>query len=104
MHLLLVFQVVTPSRDVRAQFYSRMGLIATTVAQPSQSATEEQVTFPLCSSSAEDDEVSKERAKLAKEKDLEGSKRGYETTERPVNDYEGRSAFFHKPNGPASHC
>lgn len=66
---------------MRAQFYSRMGLMATAAAQPSQSSTEEQVTLPSCSSSAEDDEVSKE--KLTKDK-------ASETIDRPVIGYEGR--------------
>ena len=86
----LSLQVVTPSRDVRAQFYSRMGLVAATVPQPSQSATEEQVVIPSCSSSAEDEEVSRQRAKLAKDKDLETTKRRYGSTSRIANDYEGR--------------
>lgn len=86
-------QVVTPSRDVRAQFYSRMGLVAATVPQPSQTATEEQVVIPSCSSSAEDEDVSRQRAKLAKDKDLETTKRQYGSTNRITNDYEGRSSL-----------
>ena len=86
-------QVVTPSRDVRAQFYSRMGLVAATVPQPSQTTTEEQVVIPSCSSSAEDEEVSRQRAKLAKDKDLETTKRRYGSTSRIANDYEGRSSL-----------
>ena len=89
----LSLQVVTPSRDVRAQFYSRMGLVAATVPQPSQTATEEQVVIPSCSSSAEDEEVSRQRAKLAKDKDLETTKRRYGSTNRIANDYEGRSSL-----------
>ncbi|XP_078373747.1 spatacsin-like isoform X3 [Oculina patagonica] len=71
----------TPSRDVRAQFYSRMGLVATTVSQTShQSIKEEPVTRPSCSSSAEDEETSK--AKYGSEKELNGTKIGHDTDDR----------------------
>ena len=81
------FQAVTPSRDVRAQFYSRMGLMAATAAQPPQSATENQVVIPSCSSSAEDDGGSKGRATLTKGKDSEN-------VDKPVIGYEGRFRFL----------
>lgn len=63
---------MAPSRDVRAQFYSRMGLRATTAAQP-ETVKEEQVVHPSCSSSAEDEESSRISRK-GDEKKLENKK------------------------------
>lgn len=63
---------MAPSRDVRAQFYSRMGLRATTAAQP-ETVKEEQVVHPSCSSSAEDEESSRTSRK-GDEKKLENKK------------------------------
>ncbi|XP_068741533.1 spatacsin-like isoform X2 [Montipora capricornis] len=62
---------VTPSRDVRAKFYSRMGVIATAASQASQVTVEKAVPVPSCSSSAEDEEGSKDRENAAKERDPE---------------------------------
>ena len=82
-----VFQSVTPSRDVRAQFYSRMGLIATAAAQPSQIAVENQAPVPSCSSSAEDEAGSKHREKIANDKEPE-------IINSPVIVYDGKLSFF----------
>lgn len=73
---------MTPSRDVRAQFYSRMGLRATTVAQPSQIIKEDQVTRPSCSSSAEDEENTKDRTKHDNDKEPDSTKIGQEADDR----------------------
>lgn len=77
------FQAVTPSRDVRAQFYSRMGLLATTTAQSSQSIKEEPAPHPS-GSSAEDEESSKERAKLGSDKESSTNKTEHENDSRPT--------------------
>ena len=84
-----MFQAVTPARDVRAQFYSRMGLVATTVAQPSQSIKEEPVAHPSFSSSAEDEESSKERAKHGGDKESSSTKTEQETDDRLTVDCPG---------------
>lgn len=78
---VIIFQSVTPSRDVRAQFYSRMGLVAA-ASQPSQVPRENQIPIPSCESSADDDMSAKDRATLTKEKDSE-------TTDNPVIVCEG---------------
>ncbi|PFX34693.1 Spatacsin [Stylophora pistillata] len=64
-------QVMAPSRDVRAQFYSRMGLRATTVAQPPETVKEEHLVHPSCSSSADDEETTRISRKQGDEKELE---------------------------------
>lgn len=92
-----------PSRDVRAQFYSRMGLVATTAAQPSQSIKEEPVPRPSCSSSAEDEENSKERAKHGSDKEINGTKIGLDSDERLAIDSPG-SFFELLPGCLASHA
>lgn len=91
---LPVFQAVTPSRDVRAQFYSRMGLVATAAAQPSQSIKEEPVAHPSCSSSAEDEESSKERAKHGSDKESSSTKTEQETDDRLTVDCPGTDFPF----------
>ena len=87
MIVVTVFQSVTPSRDVRAQFYSRMGLIATTAAQASQIAVGNQAPVPSCSSSAEDEAGSKHRGKITNDKESE-------IINSPVIGYEGRLRFL----------
>ncbi|XP_020621148.1 spatacsin-like isoform X1 [Orbicella faveolata] len=77
-------QAVTPSRDVRAQFYSRMGLVATTTAQSSQSIKEEPAPHPSCSSSAEDEQSSKERANHGSDRESNSNKTEHETDNRPT--------------------
>ena len=62
---------MAPSRDVRAQFYSRMGLRATTVAQPPETVKEEHLVHPSCSSSADDEETTRISRKQGDEKELE---------------------------------
>ena len=86
---MLVVQAVTPARDVRAQFYSRMGLVATTVTQPPQNIKEEPVAHPSLSSSAEDEENSKERAKHGSDKEPSSAKIGYDSDDRPAVDSPG---------------
>ena len=82
--VLPIFQAVTPSRDVRAQFYSRMGLVATTTAQSSQSIKEEPAPHPSCSSSAEDEQHSKEGAKHVSDREPSSNKTEHETDNKPM--------------------
>ena len=91
-----IFQAVTPSRDVRAQFYSRMGLVATTTVQSSQSIKEEPAPHPS-GSSAEDEESSKERAKLGSDKESSTNKTEHENDSRPTItvDFPGTKYIFH---------
>ncbi|XP_015777504.1 PREDICTED: spatacsin-like [Acropora digitifera] len=58
---------VTPSRDLRAKFYSRMGVIASTAPQASPVTVEKPMPVPSCSSSAEDEEGSKNKETASQE-------------------------------------
>ena len=62
---------MTPSRDLRAKFYSRMGVIAATAAQASQVTVEKPVPVQSCSSSAEDEEGSKNKENASQEREPE---------------------------------
>lgn len=79
-----IFQAVAPPRDVRAQYYSRMGLVATTTAQSSQSIKEEPAANPSCSSSAEDEKSSKERAGHVSDMESSSNKTEHETDNKPT--------------------
>ena len=86
---------MAPSRDVRSQFYSRMGLRAATVAQPTRTVKEEQVAHPSCSSSADDEDTTKISTKQGDEKELENSKIGHETDGRLDAVFLGACYFPH---------
>ena len=61
-----------------------MGLVATTTAQSSQSIKEEPAANPSCSSSAEDEQSSKERAGHVSDKESSSNKTEHETDKKPT--------------------
>lgn len=61
-----------------------MGLVATTTAQSSQSIKEEPAPHPSCSSSAEDEQSSKERANHGSDRESNSNKTEHETDNRPT--------------------